>query len=825
MIRNILIILFLISAKCFPQNYFLTNPDYIEIKNSDIVRKILIKTKDYSSISNIYFDSNKNVIAENIEPWFVFEINDIEFNSNNEIWKLDTIKEREMLNGGKEVSIYMNNLLLTDLILEIKIQYYENHAFFREKLILKTKDEILRLTNKNDELNFKIGAISFKPQKDSIEIEELKIASWNSKLLETDYSSSPDPNEYEIDWRKGRNLEQNYMYHPKKVDHILDRNSVLVLKGPFVIIKNIYENLSFWLSYEHGAPDNDDEQNYITLENKYFSESIGTKIKYNYGAYTNGSLISREKNYNSIWYALNFTENDELSINKSIWNYLNNFISENNYSRKSLFYYNTWGMQRDESSRGNDVRSILTQDKVIQEIDEASQLGIDLFVLDDGWQDKFGDWNPDPVRFPNGLKFYVDKCASKNIIPGIWMAAIGVDPDANVIKNNSNWLIRDNKENPIIGRWEKNIVCFNSDYKNYFIDKCKELIDLGIRYFKWDGIDKHLCNSDKHYHGDSNNSILERKQNQGFSLPLEITDAIRQLKEYNPDVIVEVDVTEADRSVGLAILSEARYFWMNNGASWYGDYSTYRAKSMRMITNLFGYFMPTTLQTFANFPINDPTYQAQNYNVNSSLIGGRGFWGNLSRMSEIERLRVGNIVNKVKLIENEINSVYPKIIGNVGSSPEIYEFINNENSIGKIIGFSSSAIKYRHIVQNINSNKFLGVLNHSYKLEDSNLLLDFEFYMPDDSKIAIVLNNNDSEISIISSTSWLENIEFDDNSLLITVGAKGNQLIKWPKKNGSPKINSNYEIHTEINENSHLDFYLIKIKTNNQTATYNIIGN
>ncbi len=825
MIRNILIIITLFSTTYLPQISVLTNVDNIEIVNSKIVRKIFISRTEFFSISNIFFDSNKNILAKNVEPWFEFEINEKRLNANNEIWKLDRIAEREMLNGGKEISFFIKNLLLADLILEIKIQFYENHSFFREKLVLKTESEILRLSNKNDELNFKFGAINVESNQDSIEIEELKIASWNAKLIETDYSSSPNPKEREIDWRVGRNLEQNYMYHPKKVKYILNQDLAISLKGPFVFVRNINNNNSFWMSYEHGAPDDDEEQNYLTFENKFSNNSLHTNIKYNYGAYINGRLITPNNDYHSIWYAQNFTENNEQTINESIWNYLNTLISENDYSRKPLFYYNTWGMQRDESSRGNDVRNILTESKVLQEIEEASQLGIDLFVLDDGWQDKFGDWNPDPVRFPNGLKFYVDKCISKNIIPGIWMAAIAIDSNAEILQKNEDWQIRDNKHLHIVGRWDKNILCFNSGYKDYFISKCKELIDIGIRYFKWDGIDKHLCDSDKHFHGDSNNSVMERKQNQGFSIPLEITDAIRQLKEYNPEIIVEVDVTEADRSVGLAILSEARFFWMNNGASWYGDYSTYRAKSMRMITNLFGHFMPSTLQTYANFPINDPTYQAQNYNVNSSLIGGRGFWGNISRMTEDERLRVGNIVNKVKLVENEIKDVYPKIIGNVGSSPEVYEFINNENSIGKIIGFSSSAIKYRHVVQNINTNNFLGVLNHSYKLEDSNLLLDFEFYMPDDSKSAIVLNNNDSGISIISSTSWLENIEFDDNSLLITVGAKGNQLIKWPKKNGSPKINSNYEIQTNIEKNSYLDFYLIEIKTNNQSTTYNIFGN
>lgn len=53
-----------------------------------------------------------------------------------------------------------------------------------------------------------------------------------------------------------------------------------------------------------------------------------------------------------------------------------------------------------------------------------------------------------------------------------------------------------------------------------------------------------------------------------------------ELTAYEPGLVIEIDVTEDRHSmVGLAMLAEGKFFWMNNGASGYGDYSQYRAKS------------------------------------------------------------------------------------------------------------------------------------------------------------------------------------------------------------------------------------------------------
>src|SRR5690606_15899040 len=168
---------------------------------------------------------------------------------------------------------------------------------------------------------------------------------------------------------------------------------------------------------------------------------------------------------------------------------------------------------------------------------------------------------------------------------------------------------------------------------------------------------------------------------------------MRTLREYHPDVVVEIDVTEPQRCmVGLMPLQEGKFFWMNNGASGYGDYSTYRSKSMRSITNRFAGVLPSQVFTFAVYPHNAAPFYAQRYHVNTSIVGGNGFWGNLKQTNEQQRASVNATVSKSKRVRPHIAQLPTRVHGRVGGSPEVYSCVNEATAYGQVVGFSGSAL-------------------------------------------------------------------------------------------------------------------------------------
>ena len=271
-----------------------------------------------------------------------------------------------------------------------------------------------------------------------------------------------------------------------------------------------------------------------------------------------------------------------------------------------------------------------------------------------------------------------------------------------------------------------------------------------------------------------------------------------------------MDLTEARRvMVGLAPLSQGKVFWMNNGASWYNDYSTYRTKSMRTIANEFAGIIPLELFTYANYPQNVDGFMK--YNVANSLLAGHGFWGNLELMTRKERKWVGQQVAISKRILPYTVDVNPVVIGKVGDSPEIYEVVNKEEAAGQIIVFSEKPFK-REFSTEVKAGKLLAVLNQPFTIENDRLNLTFQSTENESSFITFVLPNDNSGISMQSSTSPVKKVQQQNNRLEYTVSAPGKQVVFWDKKQGNPILNDSKNAEIKVTENN--AFYRIELSVN-----------
>jgi len=50
--------------------------------------------------------------------------------------------------------------------------------------------------------------------------------------------------------------------------------------------------------------------------------------------------------------------------------------------------------------KGGDPREFLTTKTLLEDVGYAADIGVDLFVLDDGWQDMMGDWFTNTAQLP-----------------------------------------------------------------------------------------------------------------------------------------------------------------------------------------------------------------------------------------------------------------------------------------------------------------------------------------------------------------------------------------------------------------------------------------
>jgi len=374
---------------------------------------------------------------------------------------------------------------------------------------------------------------------------------------------------------------------------------------------------------------------------------------------------------------------------------------------------------------------------------------------------------------------------------------MGIDSTTQRYKQHPEWVIKDSEGNPILAQWGHPAFDFVGPFFNVFVEDCKKLIDQGALFFKWDAINTFYSSLPDLHHGSEAHSEVERRARYEYLLPIYVTKAMEILTEYEPELIIEMDVTEARRvMMGLAPLSQGKLFHMNNGASWYNDYTAFRTNSMRTIPNEYNGIIPLELFTYANYPHN--IANSMHYNINTSLIAGHGFWGDLSLTKQQERLHVGEIVTKSKSVLPYIKEIKTEIIGSVGDSPEIYTQINRELGAGQVIAFSSSSMNYTH--QASLSKKPLAVLNHPYSIGDNTLTLRFNFPEPSSSLEAFLIPNQETDICILSSSCIIDAAQWKNGELEYNTTGKGIQQVYWSKRNGKPMVSNRSWLKYSIEE-------------------------
>ena len=126
--------------------------------------------------------------------------------------------------------------------------------------------------------------------------------------------------------------------------------------------------------------------------------------------------------------------------------------------------------------------------------EKAAALGIDRFVMDDGWfgQRKndlagLGDWYVNKEKFPNGLKPLIDKVHALGMDFGLWVEPEMVNPDSDLYRAHPDWVLHFPGRPESEQRHQLVLNLARPDVREYvlgFLDKI--LTENDIAFLKWD---------------------------------------------------------------------------------------------------------------------------------------------------------------------------------------------------------------------------------------------------------------------------------------------------------------------------------------------------
>lgn len=141
------------------------------------------------------------------------------------------------------------------------------------------------------------------------------------------------------------------------------------------------------------------------------------------------------------------------------------------------------------------------EEKLIKLIGEAKDLGVDLFLLDDGWfANKYprhgdtqglGDWVETKDKLPNGIKALTEAAKKNGVRFGLWIEPEMVNPKSELYENHKDWVITLPNRDEYYFRNQLVLDLSNPKVQDYvfgIVDKLKTDYP-DIAFFKWD------CNS------------------------------------------------------------------------------------------------------------------------------------------------------------------------------------------------------------------------------------------------------------------------------------------------------------------------------------------
>jgi alpha-galactosidase len=339
-------------------------------------------------------------------------------------------------------------------------------------------------------------------------------------------------------------------------------------------------------------------------------------------------------------------------------------------------------------------------------------MGIDVFVIDNGWFGLAGDWDVDMGRFSSGMKAVKARLDAYGMKLGLWFNPSLVSAGAEIARKHPEYIMKSDGHDWILHDiWEKKGqfygLCFASAYTDLLIEKFTELYrTLGVTYFKWDGIYQYGCEGAGHYHGHADTSITERLDAYAYRMGLEMTRAAEVISARCPGAIVDFDVTEASRSFGLSFLSGGKYFSINNGP-YYENFDIpktvkrepetinvffYPGAARSQIcraSSMFDKIVPSVL--FLTHSLPDGSLTARDNAAASLVLGGNGLWGDLVGLTEEEVSYWNTFLTNYKKVRESVAAAYPITVGRIGGTPEIHEKLSASKGEGVVVFFTAGA--------------------------------------------------------------------------------------------------------------------------------------
>ncbi len=136
----------------------------------------------------------------------------------------------------------------------------------------------------------------------------------------------------------------------------------------------------------------------------------------------------------------------------------------------------------------------INEKKLVNLAKSAKEVGVELFVMDDGWFSNrsddargLGDWSVNKKKFPNGLDGLSKKIHDLDLLFGIWVEPEMVNVNSQLYKKHPEWVLENPTRNHSEGRNQRILDLSHPEVQSYIIDTMSDVFhQSNCDYVKWD---------------------------------------------------------------------------------------------------------------------------------------------------------------------------------------------------------------------------------------------------------------------------------------------------------------------------------------------------
>ncbi len=239
--------------------------------------------------------------------------------------------------------------------------------------------------------------------------------------------------------------------------------------------------------------------------------------------------------------------------------------------------------------------------KILRMARQAKALGVEMFVLDDGWfgqrnSDKagLGDWTVNEKKLPGGIAALSRDIHAMGLKFGLWFEPECVNPDSELYRAHPDWAVQLPGRKPCVGRNQLVLDLTRQEVRDYIVESVDAILSsANIEYVKWD-YNRHISDM-----------YSEQLANQGEFFHrwiLGLYEIKRRLfREKHPNVLLEGCSSGGNR-FDLGILCYASQIWTSD--------DTDAAERLDIQNGVYYFYPPSTVSCHVSMVPNQQTLRS-----------------------------------------------------------------------------------------------------------------------------------------------------------------------------------------------------------------------